>query len=111
MVLKNVLPIIDGKGYMLEDEMVRVSLDIPKLIAEAHSSRFEDEGGLGKLDESMSACNEMVVYLEQIRDIYADKTERVVLDELMRRYINNRRKIFNLYKAWKRFVDNKQKIN
>ena len=53
----------------------------------------------------MTGCNKMVVYLEQVRDIYSDKVEKVLIEELIRKYIYNRRKIFNLYKAWKRFME------
>ena len=115
MVSKKILSILENKNYLFESDMVKCSLNIPRLIAEAHSSRFEEEksggGGLKKLDEAMKGCNEMVVYLEQVRDIYAERDEKIILEELIRRYINNRRKIFNLYKSWKKFIANNNKIN
>ena len=50
----------------------------------------------------------MIVYLEQARDIYNDRVERALCEELINRYSFNRRKIFNLYKAWEKFATNKK---
>jgi len=108
-VTKNILPILKEVDYPLRDEMVVCSLEIPRHIAEAHSNRFESkELAFPLLDKAMTGCNKMVVYLEQVRDIYSDKVERVMTEELIRKYVFNRRKIFNLYKAWKKFLDQDQ---
>ena len=40
---------------------------------------------------------------EQVRDIFAEKTDRAVCDDLVKRYIYARRKIRNLQKAWAGF--------
>ncbi|MCD6429162.1 four helix bundle protein [bacterium] len=106
MVAKKILPIIKENNYPLEEDMIKCSLEIPRLIAEAHSMRFDDKkSSLNLLDKAMAGCNKMVVYLEQVRDIYSDKVERVVIEELIRKYIGNRKKIFHLFKAWKRFME------
>ena len=106
MVAKDILPILKDVDYPLRDEMALCSLEIPRFIAEAHSVRFDDkDAGLILLNKSMAGCNKMVVYLEQVRDIYSDKVEKVLIEELIRKYIYNRRKIFNLYKTWKRFIE------
>lgn len=105
-VAKNILPILKEVDYPLRDEMVECSLEIPRYIAEAHSNRFESKAlAFPLLDRAMTGCNKMVVYLEQIRDIYSDKVEKILIEELIRKYVYNRRKIFNLYKAWKRFLE------
>lgn len=110
VVAKNILPILKEVDYPLRDEMVLCSLEISRFIAEAHSARFDErDTGLILLDKSMTNCNKMVVYLEQVRDIYSDQVERVLVEELIRKYIYNRRKIFNLYKAWKRFTEQDKK--
>ena len=41
-----------------------------------------------------------MVYIEQVRDIFSEKLDRVVCDDLVKRYIYARRKIRNLQKAW-----------
>lgn len=107
VVTKKILPLLKEVDYPFKDEMVECSLEIPRLIAEAHSSRFETGkfSSLALLNKAMTGCNKMVVYLEQVRDIYSDEVDRVMVEELIRKYSYNRRKIFNLYKAWKRFME------
>lgn len=105
-IAKKVMPILKEAEYPLQKEMEHCVLEIPRLIAEAHSSRFDsDKSGLELLNQAMAGCNKAVVYLEQVRDIYSDKTDHVLLEELIKKYMYNRRKIFNLYKAWKRFEE------
>lgn len=104
-VMRKITPKIAGK-YPMTDKMSQCLLTIPNLIAEAHSRRFEDEKtGLKLLDESMAECNKMVVYLEQVRDIYDSEVDRGVCEELIKIYIYSREKIFRLYKSWKRFQE------
>lgn len=105
-VTKNILPILKEAEYPLRDEMVQCSLRIPLLLAEAHGARFDAEpSGLSLLQQAMTGCNKMVVYLEQVRDIYSDKVERALIEELIKKYFYNRQKIFHLYKAWERFTE------
>ncbi len=104
-VMKKIMPAISGK-YPMSEKMTACMLTIPNLIAEAHSRRFEDEGaGLRLLDESMAECNKMVVYLEQIRDLYGNEIDRLVCEDAIKNYITAREKIFRLFKAWKRFQE------
>jgi len=104
-VMRKITPKITGK-YPMTDKMSQCLLTIPNLIAEAHSRRFEDEkAGLKLLDESMAECNKMVVYLEQVRDIYGGEVDRGVGEELIKTYIYSREKIFRLSKSWKRFQE------
>lgn len=106
MVAKKLLPFLEDKDFPLRQDMLECALNTPRLIAEAHSTRFDAEKtGLEILDDVMKSHNVMIVYLEQVRDIYSDEVDRVVVEELIRRYIWNRKKVFNLYKAWERFLE------
>jgi len=110
MIMKNILPILKEVDYPLRDGMIQCSLGIPLLIAEAHSARFDSKpSGLELLNKSMASCNRMIVYLEQIRDIYSDKIERILIEELIKKYFYNRQKIFHLYKAWEKFGERDKK--
>jgi len=102
-IMKEILPLLAGKDYPVKDKMVDCCLEIPRLIGKAHSKRFdESEASLNLLEEVMSLCNDAVVFLEQIRDIYVDDVESAILNDIIKEYIYSRRKIFNLLKAWKR---------
>lgn len=86
------------------EHMVNCSLSVPLCISEAHSMRFANrETSLGLLEKAMAGCNKMVVYLEEIRGIYGEKVEGEVIEELVKKYIDVRGKIFRLAKAWQKW--------
>jgi len=93
-------------------KMVEVALRIPEAIAESHSQRFEQGEEIKLLEDALKGCNKAVVYLEQARDIYLRDTEGTALcEDLIKRYILVRRKIFNLSRAWGRFKQEKSSLN
>lgn len=126
-IIKDVMPhLADGKcPEKLKDQLLTCSLRIPQMIAESHSKRFDDKTlALKMLDEAKHACNTVVVYLEQVRDVAAPAapgpgasgpagapaTVVTVCNEIVREYAFTRVKILNLLKAWLKFEDRDQKI-
>lgn len=104
-IAKEFLPILEKVKYPLRDEMVRTSLDIPRLIAEAHSVRFESPmQGVVLLEQAMLGCNKMVVYLEQVRGIYPDKIDLASVENAVKSYVINRTKIFHLERTWQKWA-------
>jgi hypothetical protein len=103
-VMTKVLPLLGESDSPVKDKLINCCLNIPELIASAHSRRFEKGEELKLLDNALEACNKVVVYLEQARDIFVKGLdERATCEDLIKRYILIRRKIFNLYKAWRKF--------
>ncbi len=110
LVIKKIIPVISNSGYVFEKDMIQSALNVSLIIADAHSTRFNDkELGLKRLDDAMKECDKMIVYLEQIRDLYNDKIDAIVVGDLIKRYVFNRRKIFRLYSAWKKWFDKDEK--
>jgi len=101
---------------------------MPQMIAESHSKRFDDRTlALKMLDEAKHACNTVVVYLEQVRDVSMGPTSTTppaaqqyaatavppmitACNEIIREYAFTRVKIQNLLKAWLKFEDRDQRI-
>ena len=102
-IYSKIMPVLEGKNCPVKDKLTEIALFIPSSIAVAHSRRFEGKEELKIMEEILEACNKAVVYLEQIMDIFAQELDRVLCEDLIKRYIYARRKIFNLYKAWLRF--------
>jgi len=103
-VMTKIIPLLGEGNSPIKDKLINCCLNIPELIASAHSRRFEKGEELKILDDALEACNKAVVYLEQARDIFVKGLdERATCDDLIKRYILIRRKIFNLYKAWRKF--------
>jgi hypothetical protein len=102
--MTKVIPLLGDGNSPLREKLVDCCLKIPESIATAHSHRFEAGEELKFLEDALEGCNKAVVYLEQGRDIFIKDIEgRAICDDLIKRYILVRRKIFNLYKAWKKF--------
>ena len=109
-IMKEVLPILEGKACPVKEKLVDACLEIPRLIGKSHSKRFDaPKGSLSILEDVMSLCNDVVVYLEQIRDIYVEDVDAVIFNDIIKEYFFSRRKIFNLFKAWKR-MDEQYKV-
>jgi four helix bundle protein len=103
-ILTKAVPMLEEKKSPIRDKMVETVLRIPEAIAEAHSQRFERGDENKFIEDALKECNKAVVYLEQARDIYLKDTEGTALcEDLIKRYILLRRKVFNLYKAWRQF--------
>jgi len=133
-IMRNIIPHIP-QDCSLKKDLADCCMKIPHFIAEAHSRRFDDkEKAMKLLEEVLFLCNKAVVYLEQVRDIYSvEKVEnkekmsgnkaaeqsssdspnisKVVIDEIIKKYFYARQKIFNFYKAWKRFEKEDTKKN
>jgi hypothetical protein len=102
--MTKVVPLLGQSNSPVKDKLVDCCLKIPESIATAHSHRFETGEELKYLEDSLELCNKAVVYIEQVRDIFIKDIEgRALCDDLIKRYILVRRKIFNLYRAWKKF--------
>lgn len=96
-------------AYPFLDDMLKLSLDIPRLIAESHSLRFDfADKAITMLERARFCCNRMIVYLEQIRDIYPADVDRAKIEELVKSYGYNRTKIFRLAAAWKKWAGEKK---
>ncbi len=103
-IITKIIPLLGEGNSPIKDKLVECCLKIPESIAVAHSRRFEKGDEAGFLEDALEGCNKAVVYLEQARDIYIKDIEgRAVCEDLIKRYILERRKIFNLYKAWQKF--------
>ena len=102
--MTKVVPLMGEGISVVKEKLIDCCLKIPEAIAAAHSRRFENSEEFKSLDDALENCNKIVVYLEQARDIFVKDIEgRAVCEDLIKRYILIRRKIFNLYKAWKNF--------
>jgi len=115
IIAKNVFPVLvklekgkRGEGSMpfnLGTGTVQCSMTIPLQIGEAHSIRFGDHSrAILLLENAMAGCNKMIIYLEQARGIYGSKLDFDLVEDLIKKYVESRIKIFRLEKAWQKFM-------
>ena len=102
VVMKEILPNLpELERYDLLSQTSRASKAIPRLIAEGYAKRHQKAGFQKYLDDAMAECNEMVVNLEQCRDIYNIKVD--LIKDLIIVYDKTGRQLYKLAMAWSRF--------
>jgi len=104
IIAKDIKPKLVRLKYELLENMINCSLSIPLWIGESHSLRFSNFPlAILTLEKAMAGCNKMIIYLEQVLGIYGQKLPADLIEDLMRRYIENRGKMFRLEKSWQKF--------
>lgn len=70
-VMTEIVPKLPGRErYDLADQCSRACKAIPRLIAEGYAKRHQRYGFQKYLDDAMGETNELVVSLQQCRDMY-----------------------------------------
>ena len=99
LVMKEVvLKLPDSEKYDLRDQLSRFCKAIPRLIAEGYAKRHQKAGFQKYLDDAMGECNETIVSLEQVKDIY--RIEIQLCNRLIDIYDKSGRQLYNLSVAW-----------
>lgn len=81
------------------------ALELPLLIASAHSLRFGDlNRAIASLEEAMLMCNKIVVYLEQYRDLVKSEFENEFFEEQIKQLLLVRGKILRLEQSWRKYI-------
>lgn len=97
----------DTEKYDLRDQLSRSSKAIPRLIAEGFAKKHQKFGFQKYLDDAMAECNETIVSIEQVKDIY--NIEADLCNELVDAYDKSARQLFNLAEAWDKFKNRRRK--
>lgn len=107
LVVKNLRAPLSKQKYSFLENMINCAMSIPLFVGESHSLRFSDFPlAIATLEKAMVSCNKMIIYLEQAIGLYGSKINTDLAEDLMRRYIDTRGKMFRLEKSWKKFREN-----
>jgi four helix bundle protein len=102
VIATQILPKLpESEKYDLRDQLSRSSKAIPRLIAERFAKKHQKQGFQKYIDDAMTECNENIVSLEQVKDIY--NIEVNLCNELIDLYDKSARQLFNLAQAWDKF--------
>ncbi len=106
-VINKILPKLPAsEKFDLVDQLSRSCKAIPRLIAEGYAKRHQKSGFQKYIDDAMAECNETIVGLEQIKDIY--NIEVSLCEELIRIYDMTARQLFKLALAWDSFKNRRK---
>lgn len=89
--------------YNLTDQCRRACQAIPRLIVEGYGKRHQDRGFHKYIYDALAESNEMIVSLEQVRDLYPQYVDMVICKRLIVTYEVLSKQLYNLGKTWKTF--------
>lgn len=92
-----------NEKYDLQDQLSRACKSIPRLIAEGYAKRHQKHGFQKYIDDAMAECNEMIVSLNQSRDLYPKHIPAEQCGELIDIYDKSGRQLYKLGNAWTNF--------
>ena len=102
LMMTRVIPKLpNSERFDLKDQLSRSCKAPPRLIAEGYAKKHQRAGFQKYLDDAMAECNETIVGLEQIKDIYHIEPE--LCDQLIDLYDKSARQLFKLAAAWDNF--------
>ncbi|MDP3987902.1 MAG: four helix bundle protein [Candidatus Levybacteria bacterium] len=107
LIATRILPKLPAnEKFDLKDQMGRSSKAVPRLIAEGYAKKHQKFGFQKYIDDAMAECNETIVCLEHIKDIYGIETE--LCNELIKLYDKTARQLFKLAEAWDNFKNRRR---
>lgn len=107
IIATRILPKLpESEKYDLKDQLSRSSKAIPRLIAEGYAKKHQRQGFQKYIDDAMAECNETIVSLEHVKDIYA--IEINLCKELVTLYDKTARQLFKLAEAWDSFKNRRR---
>lgn len=108
-VMREIVPKLPAKEkYDLTSQTSRACKAIPRLIAEGYAKRHQRAGFIKYIDDAMAECNEMVVNISQVRDLYGSCVDIGCCDGLIDIYDKSGRQLYKLGLSWSKFQGKKQ---
>ena len=89
----------------LADQLRRSAKAIPRLISEGYSKKHQKKGFQKYLDDAMGESNEMIVSLSHARDLYSNRVDPKLCENLIDIYDKSSRQLYNLATKWRDFKE------
>jgi four helix bundle protein len=100
--MREILPLLPPEEQDdLRDQLSRSAKAAPRLVAEGYAKRHQRRGFQKYLDDALAECNECIVSLEQVRDLYSGRPEK--FSALLDDYDKCARQLYKLTIAWSNF--------
>lgn len=107
LIATSILPKLPAsEKFDLKDQLGRSSKAIPRLIAEGYAKKHQRLGFQKYIDDAMAECNETIVSLEHVKDIYG--IEVTLCNEFIALYEKTARQLFKLAEAWDNFKNRRR---
>ena len=104
VICKEILPKLpEEEKYNLKDQLRRSCTTIPPLIAEGHAKKHQKKAFQKYLDDAIGECNETIVHLSYCRDLYPDRIDPKLCNQLIDIYDKSSRQAYKLIQVWNEF--------
>ncbi len=96
-----ILKLPKEEKFILSDQLSRSSKSPPALIAEAYARRYSGKEWRKYIREAIGGCNEGIVHLSLIRDLYTKIIDIELCNNLIKEYEISGKQLFRLGESWK----------
>jgi len=101
IVLKEIIPKLpEEEKFNLKDQLRRACMAPCAIIAEGYSRKNQKKAWKKYLDDAIGECNEMIVHLSYVRDLYNKIIDPNLCTKLIETYDISGKQLFTLGKNW-----------
>ena len=86
--------------YNLSSQCRRSCQAVPRLIAEGYAKRHQKRGFHKYIDDAMAESNEMMVSVEQCKDLYPEHIDITICKRLILTYEVISKQLYRLAQSW-----------
>ncbi|HBU06568.1 MAG TPA: four helix bundle protein [Candidatus Magasanikbacteria bacterium] len=86
--------------YNLSSQCRRACQAVPRLIAEGYAKRHQVRGFHKYIDDAMAESNEMMVSIEQVKDLYPEYVDIIICKRLILTYEVISKQLYRLAQSW-----------
>ena len=94
----------DSEKYNLKEQIKRSCMSPCALIAEGYAKKHQSKNWVKYINDAMGECNEMLVHLSFVKDLYAKYVSTKLCDELITIYDISGKQLYRLGQSWNRRV-------
>jgi len=103
-ILTKVVPKLPKEErFDLADQMRRACKAPPALIAEGYAKKHHQKAWIKYLYDSIGECNEMIVHLSCVKDVYSNYVDKNLCEELIKAYDISGKQLYRLAESWRAF--------
>ncbi len=103
VVSKIVRALPSSEKYDLSSQLARSAKAIAPLIAEGFAKKHLPRGFHKYLDDALGEANEVIVHLSYCKDLYADKVDIKLCEEMVSEYNIIGKQLNKLSQTWRNF--------
>lgn len=103
IVSKEIIPKLpDEEKYNLKDQLRRCCTSPCALIAEGYAKKHQKNNWVKYINDAIGECNEMIVHLSFVKDLYGHLISTKICEELIEIYNISGKQLYRLGQSWRK---------